>query len=371
MLIKFLDETGGHHEYIVGKELHKSGKTHWHVYVKFDQIFDSWTHVCFDCEGVHPNITNGAPGKGWQAYCIKDKQYESNFYGTNPFQKAMQSASAEEAVDLLWQTRPEDMCKFGDRIEENLRRRMTSKQPYKQYTGPYPSEFYPSGWNPETHSLLLVGPPGLGKTQFARYLLGDCDYVKGNLEPLKTCRFDKPILFDEVHMLEEDPEQSKEVTDVENGGTLKMRYKNVQIPPGIKRVFVHNIEYPFRNPSGAVYGRRVHRHVIEGPMAEAAAAAAHAAEAAAHSSAAAAHSSAAASHASTAATHASNVAMQFAEQFGEGGVSPAVAVGIPAQSPTVSVDAKPGYSHTVSATVGCEHLSLSQVMAAHASRTAQ
>jgi hypothetical protein len=285
-LIEFLDGKGVH-EYIVGKEAHKSGKTHWHAYVKYDTIIDSTDARIFDCNGVHPNIVDGAPGKGWQAYCTKDKEYETNFYGTNPFKKATLCDSAEEAIDMLWQTRPEDMCKHGDRIEENLRKRLGAKHLQKRYDGPYPQEFYPSGWDPDTHALLIVGPPGLGKTQFARYLLGDCDYIKGDLEPLRKIRFDKPILFDEVHMLEKDPEQSKEITDIENGGTIHMRFKNVQIPPGIRRVFVHNKEHPFRNPSGAVYGRRVHTHIIDGPCAQVAAAAAHAAAAAAHASAAA------------------------------------------------------------------------------------
>ena len=310
-LIDFLDEKGVN-QYIIGKEHHKSGKVHWHVYVKYDNVIDSIDPRIFDCNRVHPNIVKGKAGKGWMAYCTKEKEYETNFYATDPFKKAMMCETADEAIDVLWQTRTEDMCKQGDRIEENLRRRMSKKCTATQYDGPYPEEFFPKGWSPETHSLLLVGAPGLNKTQFARYLLshmfGDYDYIKGDLEPLRKCRFDKPLLFDEVHMLGSalrpvDPEQSKEITDIESGGTIHSRFKNIQIPPGVKRVFIHNIERPFRNPNGAVYGRRLHTHVISGPCAEAA-----------HEAAAAAlHATQAALHATAAETHAANVVTQMNE----------------------------------------------------------
>ena len=291
-LVQFLDDKGGYNQYIVGQENHKSGKVHWHVYVKYDVVVDSADCRYFDCKGLHPNIVDGAPSEGWKSYCTKEKNFETNFYGTNAFKKASTSKTTEEAIDLLWKEKPEDMCKHGERIEANLRKKIGSTvHQQKRYEGPYPVEFYPKGWNPDTHALLLVGPPGLGKTQYARYLLGTCDYIKGRLDNpvFRECQFDKPLLFDEINMLDADPEQSKEVTDVENGGTINLRYKNVSIKPGIRRVFVHNIEHPFRNPNGAVYGRRVHTHIISGPCAAAALAAVEAQKAADHAAAAARH----------------------------------------------------------------------------------
>ena len=163
-------------------------------------------------------------------------------------------------------------------IEENLRKKFKKVEDQKRFYGPFPHYFYPgeiiddnfvhADFDPTTHSLLLVGPPVIGKTQFARYMLGDCDYVKSKLEGLRTCRFDKPILFDEICMLGTDkkpidPEDSKEITDVENGGSISARYRDIAIPCGIQRIFCSNMQHPFRNPNEAVYGRRVHTHVIE------------------------------------------------------------------------------------------------------------
>jgi len=197
---------------------------------------------------------------------------------TDPFREAMACDDPDEAIQLLWERVPAEMCKNGHHIENNIRNRKRPIHEQKRYAGPYPPEFYPpDDWNPDTHALLIVGPP---------------------------------LLFDEISMLDAHPEQSKEITDIENGGTIKMRYKPVIIPPGIKRVFLHNIEHPFRNPDGAVYGRRVVTHVLNGPCAEAARAAIAAAKAASHAD-------KAASHAATAATHVENAVRQIADQLRE------------------------------------------------------
>eukprot|EP00966_Prymnesium_polylepis_P319572 7376019-Prymnesium_polylepis.4 len=199
-LRSLLDEKGVN-QYIIGKENHKSGKVHWHVYVKYDSEIDSIDPRLFDLKGVHPNIVEGAPGKGWQNYCKKDKDFTTNME-SDPFKEAMACEDPDDAIKLLWERVPAEMCKNAHHIENNIRNRMRpAQQAHKRYLGPFPPEFYPEQWNPDTHALLIVGPPGLGKTQFARYLLGDCDYIKGKLDnpAFRACKFDKPLLFDEIN----------------------------------------------------------------------------------------------------------------------------------------------------------------------------
>lgn len=269
MLVAHHQALHPHCEYIVAKEKHKDGDDHYHTYLKSTTIIDTTNPHYFDFMGVHPNIVKGSPGRGWISYITKDFDFESNCFQKSVFDDALGMATADEAIELLWSKRPQLMCERAHNIEANIRKRMKKDHPQERFFGPYPKHFYPVDWDPTRKSLLLVGPPDVGKTHFARYLLGDNHYIKGSLDGLKECPFEKSILFDEISMLNLDPEQSKEITDVPDGGGIFRRNRDIKIPPGIKRIFCHNIHHPFRDPNGAVYGRRVHVHPVihqlEGP----------------------------------------------------------------------------------------------------------
>lgn len=257
-LLAFLRSKGSEPDYIIGMETHKTGAIHWHAYVKYCAPIETSSSLYFDFKTVHPNILNGKPGIGWKNYCCKEKHYETNFYQQGAFQLALAESNKQAALELLWKREPKAMCISGHLIEANLAKRFRIEHVAKRYFGPYPEAYYPVNWDPTSMSLLIVGQRGICKTQFARYLLGDHDYIKGEYEAgLKQCNFQRPILFDEISMLDMHPEQSKEITDVEAGGTVKCRYGDVVIPPAVQRIFLHNIEYPFKNPKCAVYGRRV------------------------------------------------------------------------------------------------------------------
>lgn len=276
-------------QYIIGRELHDNEKHpefanpdfddipryHFHVYFKDHHIIETIDPHFFDITSidsedipfpnytVHPNIIS-APGVGWIQYCVKDGDYDSNFYKKCSFYHAMEQQTYEEAIEYLWKNEPKEMCKSAHNIEENIRKRFSIKHPQKRFFGPFDKQFYPQNWDPETHSLLLVGPPGIGKTQFARYFFGENDYVSDTIEGIRSLQWQRPVVFDDINFCEDkySPWTSKAITDVENGGTIAMRNKDVQMPPGVKKIFCSNKFHPFRNPEDTVYGRRVVTHDI-------------------------------------------------------------------------------------------------------------
>lgn len=252
-------------EYTISCEFHKNGQNHYHADFKFERTVETEDVHAFDIKGVHCNINK--PGGGWQDYIIKDGDFITN-RKKDPYVRAMSSSTLTEALDILWESKPSDMCRFGQQIENNLSRRLIPSIPPAIYFGPYP-DLDLSSWDYRTHSLLLYGAVGIQKTQLARYLMshkfGDYEYIKGHHEMLKKLSFKLPFIFDEVYMIDRPQKCSRELTDVENGGCVECRNTPVHIPPMVPRIFLSNYEFPFRNPEESVYGRRVLTIFIPSP----------------------------------------------------------------------------------------------------------
>lgn len=267
-LVKAFTDQWGSNEHITCTEPHENGKDHYHAWVKFHVKINTYDVRCFDYFGVHPEIKFN-PTVGWQNYCAKQGDYSTNFFEMCVFKQALTCATVQEAMDLIAEKKPQEFLRFHAAIEAGLRKRLSVRVPAKVYFGPFEVHFWPMcKWNPYTHSLLLWGPPGGMKTQFARYLMhhtvGQYEYVKGSHEAVKRLTGTLPFVHDEIYLCRptDDPTISREITDVEAGGDIPCRNTNAFLPPGLPRIFVSNYEHPFKNPMESVYGRRVMSHNI-------------------------------------------------------------------------------------------------------------
>ena len=57
----------------------------------------------------------------------------------------------------------------------------------------------------------------------------------------------------------------REITDVENGGEIVCRSSNAYIRPGLPRIFISNLAFPFRNPENSVHKRRLYSFELVEP----------------------------------------------------------------------------------------------------------
>lgn len=243
-------------KYIICREDHESGKRHYHLYVKFATKLETENSRFFDLLGVHPNIVT-KPGKGWESYCAKtgSDNYITNYFEPCPWVQARDADTVAEGVQILWKKRPREMCLHAKTITESLmgtskRMRITARI----YHGPYRN----IQWMNYSHTLMLTGPPGVGKTQWAKWWAshaGGYFYCKGSLECLRHYNGEAVIIYDDIKVANYAALEWDDVFDVENGGTITARYKDITIPPGPK-IWLQNEGITVPDPYYRIYGRR-------------------------------------------------------------------------------------------------------------------
>lgn len=233
------------------------GAFHYHAYI--EGKVDSYDCRFFDFKGVHPNWI-----KGSYARHVKYSQKFGDFITegceakVDHFREALKLESSKDAINYLFEHEPKSMLLYGHNIRRNLERKLDSdKFAGKRYYGPYCFQ-PPKAWDSDIQTLVIVGDKGAGKTQWAKHY---CDYqggflfCKGSLDALKHYNGQPWIIFDDIRV--EDYPQMKcwsEVFDVCDGGGVKMRHKDAQIPPGVKKIWLCNQDrFPIPDIGGRVF----------------------------------------------------------------------------------------------------------------------
>lgn len=252
---KFLDffkEKHNIEHYIFSRETHQNGKYHYHCYLKFHEEFDTSDVGFWDMQGVHPNIIR-KPGKNWINYCGKWGDYITNFWEPCPWAAARDAKTFEDGLAILWKKRPRDMFLHGKQVAENMKERKRSKWLAKIYYGPW--QWF-TNWDFDHKALVLEGEPGRGKTQWAKYWclhqFGDYFYCKNSLDALKYYNGEHAIIFDDI-LLQERQTQIDACFDVEYGGMIPARNKDIEIPPGPKLWLRNPLDKPIPDPKGNIF----------------------------------------------------------------------------------------------------------------------
>lgn len=248
-----VSEFGDLKRYTICREDHKSGKKHFHAYLWFESKIDSKNVRLFDFKGVHPDIIH-SPKRGWEVYCVKDKDYITNYWKSDIFKEAIEADTWAKASGILWDGNPRFMFQHAAQAEKNYNSRKKRKVEPRLFYGPCIDLKF-AGWDPNVQALELIGPPGYGKTQWARY---HCSfegyfYCKGTLNCLKFYDNQPWIIFDDI---QHDLKDCIALLDVENGGAIPARYQDYLIPPNVKRIFINNEESVWPGFPGAIDRRK-------------------------------------------------------------------------------------------------------------------
>ncbi len=113
----------------------------------------------------------------------------------------------------------------------------------------YPLTSFPESWTLTLRppawewkkSLMIIGPPDIGKTEFAKALLGPCLMVSHMDDLLKyDPEVHGGILFDDMSFDHYPRGAQIHLTDVDNDRSIHCRYNVAFIPANTKKIFVCN-----------------------------------------------------------------------------------------------------------------------------------
>lgn len=257
--------------YVIGKEQHKSSKTHYHVYLLFKDKFTTRNAKAFDILGVHPNILEARQPKGWIAYCIKDGDYLVHNI-VLPKEKEAEKQNIATAWAVAIELAKENKLKEA---EEHLKR----YQPMRWLTqgtqikaqlkaeaaiakmALHPLLIRETGWIADIDTMdiktlrpdedvlrvtVIVGSAGIGKTEAAKYLLkkAGCNniLVVNRLDDLKRIDDYDGFIWDEIDMQTSGASREFQIgmCDLAEDRSFSARYHNVTIARGTPRIFTCN-----------------------------------------------------------------------------------------------------------------------------------
>jgi hypothetical protein len=279
----------------VFEEKHADGDPHFHVVVEWSKQTNFKSERALDCGGVHPNIRK-AHKNSWK-YCVepvKDKEVDDCPHLENITREEILKGNKwgflldiDDYGEFIRQCEkliPQHFLLNRDRIVKNWKAHWKEKRgsvPAEIHFGPFPESYYMLAdngltqigtvvdgvvkpWMPETHSALLWGEAGLGKTTFAIYYMRHLTkkepfVVQGTLQKLTHWNGTDPLIFDDMFFAGADDNAtlSNTLTTVAQATCVRVLYGSVDIPARTPRMFLSNMEYPFKNPGSSVYGRRV------------------------------------------------------------------------------------------------------------------
>lgn len=288
-------------EFLLAKELHESGKSHYHGYLRYTSRLNVRDMRTWDIERVHPNIKTVSDWRGWVKYCMKDGTFIQENVPMGDVDKVdkeerkgawkaalaavAESCNPNDGADILRRLQPQQWVINSSRIMATLIAESATAHADK-----FPLAIKTTRWIDDvlnlditikndlsvdlTPTVILVGDTGIGKTEAAKFLLkkayGDnarilfvnhAEDFKGKSGLYDAFVWDEAA-FNTTQNQQKTPwtrEQQLAVCGFDNHPrTLHTRHSNVVIPPGIPRIFTCNYLNRCVDADDPAIARRIH-----------------------------------------------------------------------------------------------------------------
>jgi len=204
----------------------------------------------------HPKLfQSGGTADQNRIYCLKEQSPIWTEMGTamkpgarSDIKGAIEDINSGSSMHDLWTNHTEVMIKFGRGFKEaysvlspNVKQTAMKTYTVEEFQGWEDKEFLITSAM-TTHSVILWGEPGCGKTCFARALLPKALFVThmDDLTKYDTGTMDG-IIFDDMSLAHLPREAQIQVLDTEQPRSIHCRYTTAFIPSGTKKIFTTNI----------------------------------------------------------------------------------------------------------------------------------
>lgn len=252
-LLKFLQTKLSIVEYIIAKEEHKDGGTHFHCYLGLEKRCNITNAGYLDWEPVgqmsiiyHPQIQVVKNAFAVQQYCKKDENFITNMK-FNIFQTAKDLAKTgnwKEALKFIVERAPQEI-KNLDKWENNFKK-VSKIYAQKSQKSQYIKEDFVNCSHIKlikNRCTVISGKSGWGKTQFAKTLFNNPLLVR-HIDKLK--KFNEMehdgIIFDDMNFSHWPRTSCIHLLDIEEDTDINVKCTMITIPAGTKRVFTTNQE---------------------------------------------------------------------------------------------------------------------------------